>query len=259
MPLGTLDRTPPPFFKQGPSALSKLVFFSALALFLMVADARLKLSQPLRAVAATALYPLQWLVMQPVYLAQNASAYVGTVKSAQQTESQARQKLAMQALRSNQVEHLSLENNRLRKLLALREQLTVRSQPAEVLYDAADPYTRKIIVDQGLAQGVEAGSPVVDESGVVGQVTRVYPLVSEVTLVIDRDQAIPVLNTRTGARSVAFGDPATPGGSLELRFMPANADVLEGDVLTTCGVDGVYPPGMRGGRLSKVERRVECA
>ena len=81
-----------------------------------------KSTRPLRAVAATALYPLQWLVMQPVYLAQNASAYVGTVKSAQQTESQARQKLAMQALRSNQVEHLSLENNRLRKLLALREQ-----------------------------------------------------------------------------------------------------------------------------------------
>ena len=259
MPLGTLDRTPPPFFKQGPSALSKLVFFSALALFLMVADARLKLSQPLRAVAATALYPLQWLVMQPVYLAQNASAYVGTVKSAQQTESQARQKLAMQALRSNQVEHLSLENNRLRKLLALREQLTVRSQPAEVLYDAADPYTRKIIVDQGLAQGVEAGSPVVDESDVVGQVTRVYPLVSEVTLVIDRDQAIPVLNTRTGARSVAFGDPATPGGSLELRFMPANADVLEGDVLTTSGVDGVYPPGLPVARVAKVERRAESA
>ena len=82
-----------------------------------------------------------------------------------------------------------------------------------MLYDAADPYTRKVIIDQGLAQGVEAGSPVIDESGVLGQVTRVYPLVSEVTLVIDREQAIPVLNTRTGARSVAYGDPAAPGRS----------------------------------------------
>ncbi len=259
MPLGTLDRTPPPFFKQGPSALSKLFFFSALALFLMVADARLKLSQPLRAATATALYPLQWLVMQPVHLAQNASAYFGTVKSAQQTESDARQKLALQALRSNQVEHLTLENNRLRNLLGLRDQLRVRSQAAEVLYDAADPYTRKVIVDQGMAQGVEAGSPVVDEAGVVGQVTRVYPLVSEVTLVIDRDQAIPVLNTRTGARSVAFGDPTTQGGSLELRFMPANADVITGDILTTSGVDGVYPPGLPVARVAKVERRADSA
>ena len=121
MPLDTLDRAPPPFFKQGPSALSKLVFFGALALFLMVADARLKLTQPLRSAAATALYPLQWLVMQPVYLAQRAGAYVGTVSSAQQTETLARQKLAMQALRANQVDHLTLENTRLRKLLELRE------------------------------------------------------------------------------------------------------------------------------------------
>ncbi len=259
MPLGTLDRTPPPFFKQGPSALSKLVFFSALALFLMVADTRLKISQPVRTIVATALYPVQWLVMQPIYLARNAGAYVSTVKSAQQTEDEARQKLALQALRSNQVEYLTLENNRLRKLLALREQLSVNAQPAEVLYDAADPYTRKIIVDRGLAQGIEAGSPVVDESGVLGQVTRVYPLVSEVTLVIDRDHAIPVLNTRTGARSVAYGDPVTQGGSLEMRFMPANADVLAGDVLTTSGVDGIYPPGLPVARVSKVERRADSA
>ncbi len=259
MPLGTLDRTPPPFFKQGPSALSKLVFFSALALFLMVADTRLKISQPVRTIVATALYPVQWLVMQPIYLARNAGAYVSTVKSAQQTEDEARQKLALQALRSNQVEYLTLENNRLRKLLALREQLSVNAQPAEVLYDAADPYTRKIIVDRGLAQGIEAGSPVVDESGVLGQVTRVYPLVSEVTLVIDRDHAIPVLNTRTGARSVAYGDPVTQGGSLEMRFMPANADVLAGDVLTTSGVDGIYPPGLPVARVTKVERRADSA
>lgn len=257
MPLGTLDRTPPPFFKQGPSALSKLVFFSALALFLMVADTRLKISQPLRTVVATVLYPVQWLSMQPIYLAQHAGAYVSTVKTAQQTEGEARQRLALQALRANQVEHLALENSRLRKLLALREQLSVSSQPAEVLYDAADPYTRKVIIDRGLAQGVEAGSPVVDESGVLGQVTRVYPLVSEVTLLIDRDHAIPVLNTRTGARSVAYGDPVTQGGSLELRFMPGNADVLAGDILTTSGVDGIYPPGLPVAKVAKVERRAD--
>jgi len=58
MPLGTLDRNPPPFFKQGPSALSKLMVFSALALFLMVADTRFRISQPLRAAVATVLYPL---------------------------------------------------------------------------------------------------------------------------------------------------------------------------------------------------------
>ena len=119
---------------------------------------------------------------------------------------------------------------------------------------------RRVVIDQGLTQGIEPGSPVLDESGVLGQVTRVHPFLSEVTLLVDRDQAIPVLNTRTGVRSVAYGDPTgQAGGSLELRFTPASADVQEGDLLTTSGVDGVYPPGLPVAKVDRVERRVDSA
>ena len=258
MPLGTLDRTPPPFFKQGPSALSKLMVFSALALFLMVADTRFRITQPLRAAVATVLYPVQWVALRPVMAVRGAGEYFTALHSAQQTEEQARNKLAQQSQRANQVEQLALENARLRKLLDLRERLTTPAQAAEVLYDAADPYTRKVIIDKGMTQGVQEGSPVIDESGVLGQVTRVHPLISEVTLITDRDQAIPVLNTRTGARSVAYGDPtAAHGGTLELRFMANNADVQPGDLLTTSGVDGVYPPGLPVAKVDKVERKLD--
>ena len=263
MPLGTLDRSPPPFFKQGPSALSKLVFFSALSLFLMVADLRFRITQPVRAVLATALYPVQWLALQPVRAARSSSAYLTGLDQANSSSDLAAKKLALQSLRAGQVEQLLLENSRLRKLLALREQLATSVMAAEVLYDAADPYTRKIIIDKGLMQDVALGSPVLDESGVLGQITRVHPLVSEVTLVIDRELAIPVLNVRTGARSVAFGDPTTYsngfGSGLELRFMGSNSDVQVGDLLTTSGVDGVYPAGLPVAKISKIERRAESA
>ncbi|RYF39428.1 MAG: rod shape-determining protein MreC [Comamonadaceae bacterium] len=260
MPLGTLDRTPPPFFKQGPSALSKLMVFSALALFLMVADARFKITQPLRAAVNTVLYPVQWLAMRPVLLLRGGGTYLESLQDAQAAEASARLRLAQQSQRAAQVELLTLENDRLRKLLELRARIATASQAAEVLYDAADPYTRKVIIDKGMAQGVQAGSPVVDESGVLGQVTRVLPLISEVTLVIDRDHAIPVLNTRTGARSVAYGEPSgAHGGSLELRFMAGNADVQAGDLLSTSGVDGVYPPGLPVARIERVERRADSA
>ena len=259
MPLGTLDRSPPPFFKQGPSAQSKLMFFSALSLFLMVADARFGITQPLRAALGTALYPVQWVAMQPVHAVKNASAYLTGLDQAKASSEEAGRKLALQSLRANQVEQLSQENSRLRKLLGLREQLATSVMAAEVLYDAADPYTRRVIIDKGMTQGVELGSPVVDDSGVLGQVTRVYPLVSEVTLLIDRDLAIPVLNVRTGARSVAYGDPSITGSGLELRFMGSNSDLQVGDLLTTSGVDGVYPAGLPVAKISKIERRAESA
>jgi rod shape-determining protein MreC len=63
MPLGTLDRSAPSFFRQGPSPLSRLALYSALALFLMVADARFHVTEPLRKGVATVLYPLQWLML----------------------------------------------------------------------------------------------------------------------------------------------------------------------------------------------------
>ena len=260
MPLGTLDRTPPPFFKQGPSALSKLMVCSALALFLMVADARFGIMQPLRAAVATAIFPLQWLALRPILAVRAAGGYVGSLHSAQTSEEAARQKLATLAQKATQVDALSAENDRLRKLLDLRERVTSPGQVAEVLYDAADPYTRKVIIDKGLTQGIEPGSPVIDDAGVLGQVTRVHPLISEVTLVIDRDQAIPVLNTRTGARGVAYGDAVgLGGGGLELRFMAANADVQKDDLLTTSGVDGIYPPGLPVAKVVSVERRADSA
>ncbi|WP_310644000.1 rod shape-determining protein MreC [Limnohabitans sp.] len=256
MPLGTLGSPPPAFFKQGPSAVSKLLLFSALSVLLMVADVRFGVTQPLRAVLSVALYPVQWLALRPQAMAEYGSSYFEARDTAQAAERELRQQLLVQAQRSGQVDQLTLENNQLRQLLALRERLTTTGVAAEVLYDAADPYTRKLIIDRGLTHGIKIGAPVMDAHGILGQVTRVLPLVSEVTLVIDREHSIPVLNTRTGARGVAYGEA---GGAplLELRFMATNADIEVGDMLSTSGVDGIYPAGVMVAKVTKVERRAE--
>ena len=255
MSLGTIDRTPPPFFRQGPSALTKLAFFSALALFLMVADTRFEFAKPLRAVVATALLPVQRVLNVPVQLWQGGADYLRGLSGALANEKAAQEKLALQAERATRAERLERENERLRALLELRPSLQVRSIPAEVLYEAADPFSRKLFIDRGATQGVVLGAPVVGPDGVLGQVTRVFPLSSQVTLLIDKDAAIPVLNLRAQARSAAFGGAG--GDVMELRYMAANADVQVGDELTTSGVDGVYPPGLSVARVMAVERRAE--
>lgn len=255
MPLGTLDRTPPPFFRQGPSAFTRMVFFSALALFLMVADTRFKVTQPLRALVATVLNPVERVLRTPVDAWELASDYLMGLQEARSAESRARLELAQQAERAAHVEQLQQENTRLRALLELRGALKVRSLTAEVLYDAPDPYSRKVIIDRGNRDGLVVASPVINEVGVLGQVTRVYPYSAEVTLLTDKEAAIPVLNARTQARSAAFGNSA--GAGLELRFMAGNADVQVGDLLSTSGVDGIYPAGVPVAKVVSVDRRVD--
>lgn len=256
MPLGTLDRTPPPFFRQGPSALTKLFFFSALALFLMVADTRFKLAEPLRAAMATALLPVQRALAVPVGLAERSSDYLQGLESSLSKVRDTEARLVRQAERNARMDQIQAENQRLRALLELRPSVSVRSRAAEVLFEAADPFSRKVVIDTGAAQGVALGSPVINEAGVIGQVTRVYPLTSEVTLLTDRDAAIPVLNSRTSQRSAAFGG-AAGGTAMELRFMSGNADVQPGDALVTSGLDGIYPPGLAVATVTTVDRRVD--
>lgn len=262
MPLGTLERQAPPFFRQGPSPLTQLILYGALALFLMVADARWQMALPVRQVVGTVLYPLQWLVDQPTKWLGRSGNYLESRGSVQREADTLRIQLAEAALRAQQTELLQLENTRLRELLDLRQQLDIPMQAAQVVHDVPDPYTRRVVVDQGQLAGVVRGAPVLDGVGVLGQVTQVYPFSSEVTLLTDRELSIPVLNARTGVRGVAYGDPALvsgQGGGMELRFMLASADIEVGDLLTTSGIDGVYPPGLPVARVLTVDRRSDSS
>lgn len=255
-----LEGNVPSFSRQGATPRAQLILYSALALFLMVADARFHVADPLRNAVATVLYPVQWVMMQPVELLGRSSTYMESLEDAQKQAQEAQLKWLGASLRANQVDELELENERLRELLELRKRTNVSARAAKILYDTADPYSRRVVVDAGLTSGVEPGSPVVDALGVLGQITRVHPFYSEATLLIDRDQAIPVLNVRTGQRGVAYGDPVlSHGGGMELRFMQASADVQEGDLLTTSGMDRVYPPGLPVARVVRVERRADLA
>jgi len=259
MALESLDRSPPPFFRVGFAPLTKLIFFSALSLLLVFGDKQLQFTKPLRAGLSTLILPIQWLVLQPGEALSAMGSYFQNLDQTQKNLKAAELKMLQQSVRSQQVEQLQIENQNLRQLMGLQANMAVASQTAEVLFDVPDPYNQRIVLDRGLLKDVALGSPVIDAGGVVGQVTRVYPLTCEVTLLTDRDQSIPVLNSRTGARNITSGDVLAGQPMIELKFVPASADVKEGDLLTTSGIDGVYPAGLQVARISHIERRVDIS
>lgn len=247
-----MERSPPPLFNQGPSTHARLLFFAALSIALLFIDARYQALSLLRQAVGTILYPAQQVALWPRQAVNAVNDYFASQTVLQKENEQLRQErlLSAQALQGQQ--QLATENAQLRSLVDLRQRMASPGVVAEVLYDARDPYVRKIVVDKGLKHNVQLGQPVIDAEGVVGQVIRVFPLTAEVALLTDRDQTIPVQIVRNGLRAIAFGgaEPRT----LELRFMAANADIQNGDVLVTSGLDGVYPPGLAVGRVIRIER-----
>jgi rod shape-determining protein MreC len=261
--ISTVGHSPPPFFKRGPAPLARLMFFVSLSITLLVADIRFHTLEAVRQGVATVLWPVQRIAYVPVDAGMDLREYFSTLYALKTENEQLRKRelaTANQLLRQG---HLEEENRRLRALLDMRERQPAEGRVAEILYAARDPFTRRIIVDKGSNAGVEPGQPVIDELGVLGQVTRTYVFTSEVTLLTDKDQAIPVQVLRSGLRAVLAGAGA---GTMELRFLASNADVQPGDTLVTSGLDGVYLPGLPVAKVVNIDRdnsfsfaRIDCA
>lgn len=245
--------TPPPLFNQGVSARARLAFFSFLAIALIVVDSRIKALETVRVGLGVVLYPVQQVLLVPGRLVDDVSGYFTSVTSLQRENDELKRRQLESAQQLQQAQQLAADNERLRKLLGTRDTIgTTQTRVGAVLYEARDRFSHKIVLHVGADHGVRTGNPVIDDIGVVGQVTRVFKNTAEVTLLTDKDQSIPIQIVRNGLRGVAFGG-ADPG-TLDLRFMAPNADVEHGDVAVTSGLDGLYPPGLPVGNVTLVER-----
>jgi len=247
-----MDYQPPPFFSRGPAPLVRLVFFVSLAVFLMVLDARFRYAESLRQVAALVVYPLQRVALAPVELFAAAGGFITTQVALKRENDELRSKQLSVADDLLTLEAVRAENAQLRRLLEARERVPRRSTFAEILYEVRDPFSRKVVIDKGSQQGVLAGQAVIDDLGVIGQVTRVHALLAEVTLITDKDQRTPVQVLRNGLRAIVYG--GGDKGTLELGYMTTNADIQAEDVLVTSGIDATYPPGLPVARVTRIER-----
>ena len=239
---------PPSLFKQGTPARVKVIIFVVVAIVLLFVDARLQMLGKVRHVIGMMIYPVQRIALVPRDLFEMTGEYLSSVGELHGEVDRLREKEVQDAQVLERVAFLENENRHLRELLGMSQRIRLKSVPAEILYDAHNAFMRKVVLNRGSSHGVLPGQPVIDENGVIGQVTEVYLTTCEVTLLTDKDQAIPVLNVRSGERSVAYGRGQQ--GYLELRFMMDNADIQQGDLLVTSGIDGVYPAGLAVGKVA---------
>lgn len=247
-----IDTSPPPFFKRGLPPPARLAIFSSLAFLLMVLDGHYQYLNTLRNAFAVIINPLQHGMNAPVQLASKVSGFFVAQGRLKSENAELKEKQLLLSGQLLQFQALQAENAHLRGLFNATTRYSQKTLFAEILYSGRDPFSRKIIIDKGSLQDVKPGQVVADQVGVVGQITRVYPVVSEVTLITDKDQAVPVQNVRNGLRAVVFGNGQD--GTLDVPFMPVNADLQNGDQLVTSGIDGIYPPGLPVAVVSKIER-----
>jgi rod shape-determining protein MreC len=252
------------FFNRGPSPAARLVFFCTLSLLLLFVDARYQYLESTRSVLAILIYPFQRLTALPGEAVGAVAVYFETQDRLLADNAQLRLQQDADAARLQQMQVIEAENAQLRTLLDLKQRVDYPMQMAEIVYVERDIFKRKLFIDKGAQASVQPGQVVLDDAGVVGQVTRIHPWLSEVTLVTDKDHAVPIQILRNGLRAVVFGSGDI--NEMELRYMPVSTDIVPGDMLVTSGIDGAYPPNLPVAQVTRVERdpaypfaRIICA
>jgi rod shape-determining protein MreC len=243
---------PPSFFHRGPSPLARLTFFTLAAIAVMIADHRFHALETVRLSLSVLAHPVEALASLPSQAVARAADYFTTQEQLLRENRELRVKVLEQSASAQEARLLRAEEEHLLAMSPGRSAYAQNGILAAVLYTARNPFTRKIVVDKGLTHGIRSGMPAIDGTGVVGQVTSVGTFTSEVTLVTEKGQSVPVMLVRNGLRAIAVG--SGKDGAIDIPFMPVSADVQDGDLFVTSGIDGTYSPGLMVARVASVEK-----
>jgi rod shape-determining protein MreC len=245
-------REPPPFFHRGPSPLARLTFFMIAAIALMIADHRFKALEAVRLSLSVLAHPVQELAAVPSQALGRIADYFASQERLLRENQELKARVLEQSAAAQEARLLRAEQEHLLSMGPGKSRYAEGGMLAEVLYTARNPFTRKVVIDKGLKDAIASGMPVIDGQGVVGQVTNVGTFTSEVTLVTEKDQSVPVMLVRNGLRAIAVG--SGKDGSIDVPFMPVSADIQNNDVFVTSGIDGTYPPGLLVAQVTSVEK-----
>jgi rod shape-determining protein MreC len=169
----------------------------------------------------------------------------------QQENKRLRETITIQNKRLIENREAAEAQDRLKKLMAMKDSLPVSSRAASVVGEDSSPWFRTVTIDRGEADGIREGMPVVASAGVVGRIVKVAQNSSRVLLLTDHASGIAAVVQRSRARGVVIGK----GGSIcSLEFSQRGEDVRTGDTVLTSGIGGVFPKGLPIGEITMVKK-----
>jgi len=244
----------PAFFTRGASAFSRMVFFSALSISIMAVDARFNYLSQVRQAFIAALHPIEIVANAPGEWYRDVKKYFSAHNELVQENYALKQQAFEHQVMLQRLSTVQAENVHLRSLLNGNIPIQPKAVLGEISHMGRDPFTHVVVVNRGSQHNIKAGQAVVDSKGVIGQVTRVYPFTSEVTLITDKELSIPIQIERNQLRAIAFGEG---NNTLDIPYLPTNVDIKVGDKLVTSGIDGIYPAGLAVATVTKILQNTE--
>lgn len=239
-------------FVRGPSATFRMTVLVVASIALMAVDHQWKSLEIVRSTLSGILYPLQYTIDLPIRLYYWTDEVFSSQKILLQKNSEFEARHLENRVQLQKLEIIEKENERLRNLLSAIPKTTERLLIAEIIKVDLDPYRQLILLNKGSSNDVYRGQPIIDAHGIMGQIVHVGPMSSTAMLITDASHAIPVQVNRNGLRAIAFGTGKID--YLDLRHLPNNVDIKEGDLLITSGLGQVFPPNYPVAIISKVER-----
>ncbi len=242
----------PAFFVQGPKPFSRLMLFCAASLVMMAIDARFDYLNRVRQGFSAALHPLEVVARAPNEWGRNIDRYFTAHNSLIKENANLKQQALIDHAALQRLATVDHENQHLRSLLKGDQPRIPDAILGEVLHMGRDPFSNILTLNRGSRDQIAAGQAVVDGQGVVGQITRVYPYTSEVTLITDKKLSIPIQIERNQLRAIAFGEGKR--NTLDIPYLPTSVDIKVGDTLVTSGIDGVYPAGLAVAQVTQIKQ-----
>jgi rod shape-determining protein MreC len=214
---------------------------AVLSVALMVVDARFDYLKPVRSQMGLVLSPFYGIADFPVRAWEGVrDQFTSRSELLAENERLKAEQLLMQR-RLQKLATLTEQNVRLRELLNSSALVDDKVLVGELIGVDPNPFTQRILIDKGEKDGVFQGQPVLDASGLMGQVVEVMPYTARVLLLTDTTHSIPVQVNRNGLRAIAVGT-GNPE-RLELRYVADTADIKEGDLLVSSGLGQRFPAG----------------